>query len=181
MEKILFQEEQRWDQLWLKIPLYVLALGNVILFGYGIYFQIILRKPWGDNPMPDTVLIIVTCFTFAIWGGLLFLFERSKLITCIDMQEIRLRFPPFFSKEKIIPVETIEKMVVRKYNPIMEYGGWGIRLGWKGRAYNVRGNFGLQLYFKNGKRLLVGTQKPEQVKWAIKKISTREDDNQGSI
>jgi len=170
MEKILFDEEQRFDQLWIKVPLYVLAVGNVGLFLYAISRQLIMGQPWGDNPMPDTVLIIVSCMTIAIWAGVFVLFEKSRLITKIYAKEIRLRFPPFFSKEKTIPVETIEKMEVRKYNPIWEFGGWGIRHGIKGKAYNVKGNIGLQLYFKNGKRLLIGTQKQEQVKWAIRKI-----------
>jgi len=170
MEKILLEEEQRFDQLWLKIPLYVLAVGNVALFSYAIYRQLIMGKPWGDNPMSDVGLIIISCFTLVIWAGVFFLFEKSRLITKIFEKEIRLRFPPFISKEKIIPLETIVEMEVRKYNPIWEFGGWGIRYGNKGKAYNVKGNIGLQLHFKNGKRLLIGTQKQEQVKWAIKKM-----------
>jgi len=170
MEKILFNEEQRFDQLWIKVPLYVLGVGNVALFLYAVIRQLVMEQPWGDNPMSDTALIIVSCMTIAIWTGVFLLFEKSKLITKIYEKEIRLRFPPFISKEKIIPIETIDKMEVRKYNPILEFGGWGVRHGIKGKAYNVKGNIGLQIYFKNGKRLLIGTQKREQVKWIIRKM-----------
>jgi hypothetical protein len=170
MEKKLFSEEQRFDQLWLKIPIYVLAFGNVALFVYGMVRQLIIGQPWGDSPMSDTALVIVSCLTIAIWTGVILLFEKSKLITNIYEKEIRLRFPPFFSKEKIYSTEAIKKMEVRKYNPIWEFGGWGVRHGLKGKAYNVKGNIGLQLYFKDGKRLLIGTQKQEQVNWAIRKM-----------
>jgi hypothetical protein len=170
MEKTLYHEEQRFDQLWIKVPLYVLAAGNVVLFLYGIFRQLIIGQSWGDNPMSDMGLIIVSGVTIAIWTGVIFLFEKSKLITKINEKEIRLRFPPFISKEKIFPIKAIQKMEVRKYNPILEFGGWGIRHGLKGKAYNVKGNIGLQLYFKNGKRLLIGTQKEEQVKWVIGKM-----------
>ena len=170
MEKILFKEEQRFDQLWLKIPLYILAIGNIALFVYGIIRQLVQGQPWGNNPMSDTALLIVSFITIAIWAGVFLLFEKSKLITNIYEKEIRLRFPPFFSKEKVFSIEIIKKMEVRKYNPILEFGGWGVRHGLKGKAYNVKGNIGLQLYFKNGKKLLIGTQKQEQVKWAIRKM-----------
>jgi hypothetical protein len=177
MEKLLFREEQRFNQIWLKVLLYLLAIANLFIFGHALYKQLITGEPWGDNPMSDIGLIFTVCFTFAIWGGILFLLERSKLITNINHNEIRLRFPPLFSKEKIITMDVIKKMEVRKYNPILEFGGWGIRYGIKGKAYNVKGNMGLQLYFKNGKRLLIGTQKPEQVKWAISKMNSEREDN----
>lgn len=172
MDRELFKEEQRFDQLWLKVPLYVLAIGNVTLLAYGFYHQLIAGEPWGDNPMSDAGLVFVTCLVFLIWGAVFFLFEKTKLSTTIYEKEIRLRFPPFFSKEKIIPIQMIKKMEVRKYNPITEFGGWGLRYGFKGKAYNVKGNVGLQLNFKNGKNLLIGTQKGAQVKWAISKMFT---------
>ena len=171
MDKELFKEEQRFDQLWLKVPLYVLAISNVTLFAYGFYHQLIAGEPWGDNPMSDIGLVFATGLVFLIWGAVFFLFEKTKLITTIYEKEIRLRFPPFFSKEKAIPIQMIKKMEVRKYNPITEFGGWGLRYGFRGKAYNVKGNIGLQLNFKNGKNLLIGTQKGEQVKWAISKMA----------
>ena len=170
MEKKLFSEEQRFDQLWLKVPLYVLAVGNIILFAYGFYKQLIAGKPWGDNPMSDVGLAFSTFAVLLIWGMVFYLFEKTKLITAIYEKEIRLRFPPFFFKEKIIPLQMIKNMEVRKYNPITEFGGWGLRYGLRGKAYNVKGNMGLQIQFINSKKLLIGTQKPDQVTWAISKM-----------
>ena len=34
----------------------------------------------------------------------------------------------------------------------------------KGKAFNIKGNMGLQLQFKDGKKLLIGTQKEEEIK-----------------
>jgi len=39
-----------------------------------------------------------------------------------------------------------------------------------GIAYNVKGNMGLQLYLKNGAKILIGTQKPAGVERAMKKL-----------
>ncbi|MDQ1088364.1 hypothetical protein [Siphonobacter sp. SORGH_AS_1065] len=53
-----------------------------------------------------------------------------------------------------------------------EYGGWGLRLGLfgKGIAFNVSGNKGLQLEFIDHKKLLIGTNKPEELTKVLSEI-----------
>ncbi|PQJ82980.1 hypothetical protein BTO16_05475 [Polaribacter glomeratus] len=68
-----------------------------------------------------------------------------------------------FSLKTILWSE-LKEVKVRTYNPIGEYGGWGFRSGFlwnksKGKAINISGDVGIQLEFKNGKKLLIGTQK----------------------
>ncbi|MHC4187375.1 MAG: hypothetical protein ACYSRQ_04200 [Planctomycetota bacterium] len=71
--------------------------------------------------------------------------------------------------------EDLKECYIRTYRPIKEYGGWGIRYGFgeSGKAYNVKGNQGLQLVFENGKRLLIGTQKPKRLLEAVNSINQR--------
>ena len=66
--------------------------------------------------------------------------------------------------------DKIRKIYVRKYKPIWEYLGWGIRFGPSGRAYNTMGKIGLQLELKNGRKILIGTQKKEELKEIIQKL-----------
>jgi len=164
MNKILFTEIQRFDQHWMRIPLYLLGIGNILLFSYGFYYQLILGIPWGDNPMSDTALIFLTFFVFLIWIGLFLLFQKATLVTNIGTECIQFRYPPFITKNRTISLSEVKQMEIRKYKPLWEYGGYGIRtsLG-KGKAYNVKGNIGLQLYLKNGKKILIGTQKKEMI------------------
>ncbi len=56
----------------------------------------------------------------------------------------------------------------RTYRPILEYGGWGVRWSRAGKAYNVYGNRGVQLEFLDGKRLLIGSQRAEELAEAIR-------------
>ena len=97
---------------------------------------------------------------------------KLKLITRIRQEGIYYRFYPFHLKEKHIPTEEILSYEVRQYKPITEYGGWGIRNGGKkyGKAFNVSGNMGLQLYLKNGKKLLIGTGKPAEIGKAMEAL-----------
>jgi len=39
-----------------------------------------------------------------------------------------------------------------------------------GKAYNVRGNIGLQLYLQDGKKVLIGTQRGDAFLRAINKL-----------
>ena len=50
-------------------------------------------------------------------------------------------------------------------------GGWGIRFWTKyGTVYNIRGSKGLLLEFSDGKTIVVGTQKEEELKFFLKDI-----------
>lgn len=48
----------------------------------------------------------------------------------------------------------------RTYSPLGDYGGWGLP---GNLAYNVWGPHGLQLVFRSGNQLLLGTQRPAEL------------------
>ncbi|MDI6783925.1 MAG: DUF6141 family protein, partial [bacterium] len=97
---------------------------------------------------------------------LFYLFSILKLTTEVHEDGIYIRFEPFVRKK--ILFSEMKQYTARTYRPIREYGGWGIRYGWKGTAYNVSGNRGVQLELNNGKRILIGSQRPEELVRAIK-------------
>jgi len=121
--------------------------------------QIIFKIPIGNHPASDNFLII-----FFIIFGIIFplIFLNIKLITVIRNDGIYIKFIPFHIKWQFFPFEKIEGAELIKYNPLKDYGGWGIRYGKKGKAYNAKGNLGIFLKFKDGKNLLIGTQKGEE-------------------
>lgn len=92
-----------------------------------------------------------------------------KLVTEVDERGVRIRLTPLASR-RIAP-EAIEAAYVRTYRPLLEYGGWGVRWGWSGRAYNASGNRGVQLVLKDGTRLLIGSQQPEELLEAVRAIA----------
>ena len=152
---VLFKEKQRFRQWWFWI--FIIPLGILPLIG--IYVQLINGEPWGDNPMPDWLLIVFSVFVYAI----IFLFYNLKLVTVINQYGIFIRFFPFIRKR--IKWNQIKEANVIRYKFL---GGWGIRLFTKyGTAYNVNGNQGLHLMFKNDKQVLIGTQRAEKLKEVI--------------
>ena len=111
------------------------------------------------------IIVVIIC------RGLVLLLGRSKLETVIDDRAVYYRFPPFVNREHRLTQEDISEIYVRKYRPIWEYGGWGYRIRpGKGKALNVSGNIGLQIILKNGKALLIGTAKREELERAVRRL-----------
>lgn len=151
----LFTEKQKFTQWWI----WLVLIGINGMFLYGIYRQIILNEIFGDNQISNEALIVLYVLTLLIT----LLFVIMRLDTKINKEGIYVRLYPLHLNFKFYKWDEIEKAYIRKYNPILEFGGWGLRIGFKGMAYNVSGNKGLQLEFKNGNKLLIGTNRAEEL------------------
>lgn len=161
-EIILFSERQYFRQWWL----WVLLLTPAGLILYGLYAQLVKGIPFGNNPTSDEMLMALAAFMLLM----LVVFYFMGLQVEITRAGIRYRFFPFFGS-RFIAWEEIAEAEVRQYKPIIEYGGWGLRYGSAGTAYNVSGNMGLQLVLhKKNKRILLGTQEPDELRLALQKV-----------
>ncbi|WP_310480661.1 hypothetical protein [Riemerella anatipestifer] len=118
--------------------------------------------------MSNAELLIATGLTIAFT----FLFVNLRLDTTIKKDGIYVRFFPFHLKFKYYSWDSLTKSYVRQYSPLTEYGGWGLSLGLfgKGAAFNVSGDKGLQLEFSNNTKLLIGTNKPDELTETLNKI-----------
>lgn len=108
---------------------------------------------------------------FWIIIGIIVLFSFIRFKTSINQDGITIHFFPFLLKPKLIPWSQIGQLYVKDYNPISDYGGWGYRTGTEGKAYNTKGTVGLQLIFKDGSKLLIGTQKKEELNHIVVRIN----------
>lgn len=163
-KEILFTEKQRFKQPW--VWLILLATNGLFLFG--VFKQVICGQQFGDKPIGNMELLIITGLTLVLTA----LFLSFRLETAIKKDGIYVRFFPFHLKFKHYTWDNLTKSFVRKYSPMTEYGGWGLRLGLfgKGTAFNVSGNIGLQLEFTDNKKLLIGTNKPDELTETLNKI-----------
>lgn len=160
----LFSEKQRFGQKWI----WAILIGANLIFFYGVFYQVFQRKSFEDNSMSNmqliTASVLMLLFTLA--------FLLLKLETYIKKDGIYVRFFPFHLTVRKYSWDNIQRFSVRQYDPISEYGGWGFRFGFlkKGMAFNVSGNKGIQLVLKNGSRLLIGTNKPEEASETLQKL-----------
>ena len=169
MKKILFKETQQFRQWWYIVLILAATVPVMIMSIYSLYMQIVKGVQVGDSPAPNAVLVVVfIAMCISLWVTF-----SLKLEVWIDQEGIHYRFFPVIFKNRLISKAEIQRYEIRKYNPILDYGGWGIRRGFGrkwGKAYNVSGNSGLQLYLTNGKKVLFGTQRSQAILYAMDEI-----------
>jgi hypothetical protein len=160
--KILFTESQSFRQWWL----WLLLLGSSLPLFYLVISQLVFHQPIGEEPMSDAGLLAISAAIILVIA----LFSRLRLDTLVKEDGIYVRFYPFRPKYRFFAWDKMTDIYIRKYSPIWEYGGWGYRIGifGKGKAMNVSGNLGLQLVFKDGSKLLIGTGRADELKQVLR-------------
>jgi hypothetical protein len=164
MSRIYYKEEQKFRQIW--IWMLLLALSGIWI--WQLVQQVFMGIPFGNNPTSDLGVILTGLFPLLT----IVLFRLLTLETIINEEGVHYRFRPFQQKPKVIKPDDILRFEVKKYSPVKDYGGWGIRLGsfGRGKAYNVSGNQGVLFEFKNGKKFMLGTQKPSEIRSVLEKL-----------
>lgn len=169
-QDVLFREEQSFRMGGIGILLLLQFIVFGAIFGWGFYQQVVLGRPFGNQPLSDAGLIAVFALAMAVSIGLFALFFVARLITEVTRVEVRVRYVPFHRKPRTFPLSEIATAAARQYRPIVEYGGWGIRGSFgRGIAYNVSGNEGVQLVMKSGRRVLIGSQQARRLADAIER------------
>jgi hypothetical protein len=163
---LIFREVQTFGST-LRWLLVVLMAISFTIFAIALWETI--TNPKTTNTFVPTLLSIIA---MAIPIAVTILFFILKLETEIRSDGLYVRFYPMHIRYKKFTTDNLQQHYARRYRPILEYGGWGIRCSFtgKGKAYNVSGNKGLQLVLTNGKKLLIGSQRPDELVAAIDKM-----------
>ena len=150
-----FKEEQGFKQIWIQVILIITSVITVVL----------IANKWAAASDQNISAHVSSIFTLCSLLLVHVLFHFAKLTTRIDEKGIQYQFFPFHFSMRKIPWTEVSEIKIRNYNPIGEYGGWGLRYTFskkRGNAVNVCGDIGIQIEFTNGKKLLIGTQKKEE-------------------
>jgi hypothetical protein len=166
---IIYREEQKFAA-WVRWLVYISMAAAVLLS------VVVLNKEvsgYSPSEMRDIIIAVLAGVGVPILIAVLFAF--LKLETEVRADGLYIRFVPFHIRFKKFAADDLSECYARQYRPILEYGGWGIRYGLSGRgqAYNVSGNKGVQLVFKDDRKLLIGSQKAEKLEEAIRSIMKR--------
>ena len=153
-----FHEKQKFTQWWLWGLLVFIAILPFIISSSILDLPNSIEEQFSDS----STSLLVSLFVIFI----IILFLTFTLKTDITKREIKMSFFPFI--KKTIKWNEIKSAEVINYGFV---GGWGIRLFTQyGTVYNIGGNKGLALELQNGKKLLIGTQKEEELRRFINEI-----------
>ena len=168
--EILFEEEQYFRQplLWLVI----LSISSFLT--YAVVSQLILGVPVASIPMPNGILVVF----WSVFGlGLPTLIGSIVLITRVYDDRVTVQFWPLHRSEISYNLQTIRKAIKVKYKPIIEFGGWGIRVSSRGKAYTISGNRGVQLYLEGSKPLIIGSRRSFELMETINRQLSGNDES----
>jgi hypothetical protein len=159
-------DESTWIEVSRGLPLFVYALAfGVALMSWWAFVDVLWLggRAFGGDAEAEVVAWIV----FALFGvGLPWFLWTIRLETRVDADTVAVRLAPFPTRR--IPRAEIESAEACTYSPIGEYGGWGIRWSpWAGMAYNIHGNRGVRLRLTRGRKVLIGSDRPEELAAAI--------------
>lgn len=152
-----FREEQRFARSWV----YAILLAALLL-------PVALQLPQlaGRPDVPALLLAIVVPALLLLW------FSRLCLVTEVRDDGLVVQFR-WLWRPRRFRWGSIRRAEPRTYRPIREYGGWGIRFGPRGRAYNVSGDRGVQLELADGSRVLIGSRRADELAAAIAEARRR--------
>jgi len=142
-----FREEQRFEWYWT-----VVWLIPVAIIGYGLYRHVLSAiLLW-----PALVVIAVA----AAW------LNQSKLLTEVRTDGLWIHFVLIWP-ERTIAWSQIKSLETITYRPIKDFGGWGVRWAARGIVYSARGKRGVRMVLASGERVLVGSQRADDLARAI--------------
>ncbi|MBV4355614.1 hypothetical protein [Pinibacter aurantiacus] len=140
-----------------------MLLGSILaLFIYADVQQLILGRPFGEKPAPNAVLITATLFLSFLFFALI----ATTLETTVTQKDVTFRWRPFQKKVKQFNWSDIAKAEIVHYG----FVGYGLRVTSHGLVYTAGGNAGLKLVLKSGRKIIIGTQRPEELEEVLAQL-----------
>lgn len=155
---MIFHEEQRLSQSRTRLLTAIPPVAMLLL----LIWQVVLGHPWGKNPMSNASLVAWTIFLWLIYLRLM----TIKLVTDVQPGEVRVGLRGFWRAQKI-PIISVQSVEPVTFDPIADWGGYGVRTTSKGKAYIAGGHEGARLELTGGGIVLIGSQKTRDLVRAI--------------
>ena len=158
----IFREKQFINRWWLLM--FILAL--IVIFVGTAYYS--------TRDAEEGTAVLASAISLAIVIPITLALLYLRLETRIDNEGISTSFEPLTFTRKHFSWTEIRECYVREYNPVGEYGGWGLRgFGRSWKAYNIYGNKGIQIITAKGREFLIGTQRPQAAQEIIDKYKSK--------
>lgn len=150
----------------------VISTAALVPTAAGLYGQLVLGEPWGNEPMNDTEIIILFVAVLLSICVPVFLLLAIKYEIRIDTSGIHWRFVPNKNSWQHIPPEEIENVAfVPKTFLKSPSHGYHNNLLKRRRSMIITGKTFMQVRRSNGETYLFGTAQADAMKRAMKKMN----------
>ena len=141
-----FHEEQRFWAAWVWVLLLTIDVPFLIFTA--------LTREW--SLLAGVVIVSAVAALFAI----------ARLVVDVSVEEITVSFH-FLWPTRRVRVADVKRAHATTYNSLLEYGGYGVRLGPRGWAFNTGGDEGVLVDTNDGKRVMIGSRRAKELEVAI--------------
>jgi hypothetical protein len=132
-----------------------------------IVWQVILGHAFGSHPMSNANIIGWTIFLWLIYLRLI----TVRLVTEVSHGELIISLRGL-RRSRRVPLDRIQAVETIAHDPARDYGGYGIRSIPEGKAYVAGDSQGVRLTLAAGEKLVVASQRPEELAAAIRPSAT---------
>jgi hypothetical protein len=151
---VLFREKQSFHLGYAKVALALPPAALVIVSCR----QMIFHRPWGGPPTTNGNLLFLTILILLVYVRLI----TVRLVTELRPERLSVAMKGFWRRTSVALAE-IRAAVSVEYDPVAEYRGYGVRSGPRGQAYIAYGCQAVQLELRDGRKLLVGSQRSQEL------------------
>jgi hypothetical protein len=94
------------------------------------------------------------------------LFAVARLVVDVSVEEITVSFH-FLWPTRRMRISDVKRATAVTYNSLVDYGGFGVRWGPRGWAFNTGGDEGVLVEMKDGKRVMIGSRRAKELEAAM--------------
>ena len=147
-----FHEEQSFGPIWIVVLLVIAVVPGAFLA---------LESTRHPVPFLGSVLAL------AIFAPIAVLFLAARLIVDVGRDAITVSFH-FLWPTRRIALSNVRRAHVTRYDPLADYGGWGVRYGLaRGWAFTTGGHDGVLVELNDGRRVMIGSRRADELARAI--------------
>ena len=151
---VFFHEEQAFRQWHARL---VLAMPPAALI-FVTLRQLVWHHPWGTPPVSNGGLLFQTVLLVLVYLRLI----TVRLVTDLRPTEIAVGLRGLWRRRKI-SLNQVRIARAVEYDPVRDFGGYGVGSGLRGQAYIARGSGGVELELQDGRKVLIGSQDPARL------------------
>lgn len=111
-------------------------------------------------------LLVPSLLSIAVFLPIAAIFFLARLVVDVDERGIHVSFHLLWPTRHI-PLDDVQRAHATAYSPLADYGGWGVRLSWRGWAFNTGGAEGVLVETKSGKRIMIGSRRAKDLEAGI--------------
>ena len=160
-----FHEEQYFRLAGLRLDCRARARGGLLLVWFTRHWgpvAALLAHKWSIEFSLAAVISLALPLLLAVY--------LLQMTTEVTPTEVRVWYGWVPVYRRAVAISNVKSHAVVQYRPIADHGGWGIRAGRDGeRVLTARGNRGVRLELADGTKLLIGSQRPEELAETIER------------